>query len=69
MPSASLVPAIPVAVADSESLARSVHQSSGYRKGRDGEEVKVRFRAFEPPRDPTDQIRFFPTFPSTVPSM
>ena len=60
LPSASLVAAVPGAVADSESLARSVHQSSGYRKGKGGEEDKVRFRAFEPPRDPTDPDKVFP---------
>ena len=60
LPSASPVAGVPGAVADSEPLARSVHQSSGYRKGRDGEESKVGFRAFEPPRDPTDTDKTLP---------
>ena len=54
LPSKSPADAPPEAVADSEPLARSVHQSSGFKKGKGGEEDKVRFRAFEPPRDPGD---------------
>ena len=60
LPSANLAPAVPGAVADSEPLARSVHQSSGYRKGRNGAEDKVRFSAFEPPKDPTDRHKILP---------
>ena len=60
MPSASPVAGVPGAVVDAEPLARSVHQSSGYRKDRDGEGGKVTFRAFEPPRDPTDTDKRLP---------
>jgi hypothetical protein len=47
----------PQAVANSELSARSVHQSSGFKKGKEGEEDKVTFRAFEPPRDPNDRSK------------
>ena len=46
----------PPAVADSELVARSVHQRRGFKRGKQvGEEDKVNFRAFEPPKDPDDR--------------
>ena len=51
--SPAIVPA--KVVDDSELVAHSVHQSRGFRKERSGEGEKVRFSAFEPPRDPSDR--------------
>ena len=51
LPSANSVVVPPQAVADPELVARSVHQSSGFKKAKEGED-KVSFRAFEPPREP-----------------
>lgn len=60
LPSASPAAGVPAAVADSEPLARSVHQSRGFRKGKVGEPDTVRFSAFEPPRDPFDSDKTLP---------
>ena len=55
LPSASAAVSPPNQVADTEFLAHSVHQSSGFKKGKKGEQDKVRFRAFEPPKDSADR--------------
>ena len=48
----------PEEVADSELLARSVHSNSGFTKGLPGgDSGRVKFRAFDPQRDPEDPSR------------
>jgi hypothetical protein len=56
LPSTNTGVAPPQAVADSEQVARSVHQRSGFKRGKQvGEDDKVTFRAFDPPKDPDDR--------------
>ena len=59
LPSTSVAETPPEEVVDSELLARSVHQKSGVKWGDEtrGEEVKVTFRAFDPPKDREDRSR------------
>lgn len=49
---------IPEEVVDSELLARSVYSNSSFTKGQHGgEPARVKFRAFDPQRDPEDSSR------------
>lgn len=55
LPATSPAVVPPKVVANSELVVHSVHQSSGFKKGKEGEEDKVTFRAFDPRRDPNDR--------------
>ena len=55
LPLASPAASPPNQVADAELLAHSVHQSSGFKKGKGEQKDKVTFKAFEPRKDPADR--------------
>ena len=58
LPPTGTTSSVPEEVVDSELLARSVHSNSSFTKGQSGGSVgRVKFRAFDPQRDPEDPSR------------
>ena len=57
-PTTSFAVTPPADVAQSELVARSVHTSKGFKKGKSGGELdKVTAVAFDPPKDPKDRTK------------